>query len=81
MSPRRKIDAAERDFVSAPVREPKTPLRWGLPHTAALAFLVAAAAIAGCVFTLVGHQSLRRTGVRDAPALSCGRGWEQLAEY
>lgn len=75
MSPRRKIDAAERDFFSAHVREPKTPLRSGLPHTAALAFLLAAAAIAGCVFTLVGHESLRRTEVRDASALGYVRGF------
>jgi Mce-associated membrane protein len=75
MSPRRKVDDADRDFFSVQARGPKQPVRWGLPLTAALAFVLAAAAIAGSVFMLVGHESFRRTEVRDASALGYVRGF------
>jgi Mce-associated membrane protein len=75
MSPRRKVDDADRDFFSVQARGPEQPVRWGLPLTAALAFVLAAAAIAGSVFMLVGHESFRRTEVRDASALGYVRGF------
>ena len=55
MSPRRKVGDADRDFFSVHARTPKQPRRWGLPVTASLAFVLAAAAIAGSIFMLVGH--------------------------
>jgi Mce-associated membrane protein len=79
MSPRRKVDENERDFFAAHTVEPKTPLRWGLPVTALLAFVLAAAAIAGSVFILVAHESLARTEDRDAAALFYVRGF--MTEY
>ena len=80
MSPRRKVDDQTRDFFSASAIRPKTPpLRWGLPLTAILAFVLAAAAIAGSVFMLVGHESLTRTDDRDAAALFYVRGF--MTEY
>ncbi len=75
MSPRRKVKATEKDFFAAPGKGVKTPLRWGLPVTAILAFLLVAAAIGGSAFTLVGHESFRRTQVRDASALGYVRGF------
>jgi Mce-associated membrane protein len=75
MSPRRKVDDADREFFSVQAPAPKQPVRWGLPLTAALAFVLAAAAIAGSVFMLVGHESFRRTEVRDASALGYVRGF------
>ncbi len=75
MSPRRKVDDADRDFFSVQARPPRRRVRWGLPLTAALAFVLAAAAIAGSVFMLVGHESFRRTEVRDASALGYVRGF------
>ena len=75
MSPRRRIDDGDRNFFSADAFPPKQPLRWGLPLTAALAFVLVAAAIAGSVFMLVGHESYRRTQLRDAAALEYVRGF------
>jgi Mce-associated membrane protein len=74
MSPRRRIDAAEGDYFDFTV-EAKTPLRWGLPVTAMVAGLVVALAIAASVFMVVGHESQRRTQVRDAAALDYVRGF------
>jgi Mce-associated membrane protein len=67
MSPRRKLDADERDFFAV-VRKP--PRRWGLPITATLATLLIAAAIAGSTLMLIAHEKDRRTSVKDAAALS-----------
>lgn len=75
MSPRRKVDAADRDFFAVQERTQKAPVRWGLPLTAGLAFVLAAVAIAGSVFMLVGHESFRRTEIRDASALGYVRGF------
>jgi Mce-associated membrane protein len=75
MSPRRKVDDTVRDFFSGDAAAPKAPLRWGLPLTAMLAFVVAAAAVAGSVFMLVAHESLDRTEARDASALFYVRGF------
>lgn len=75
MSPRRRIDSVERDFFSVQARAPKEPVRWGLPLTALLALVLAAAAIAGSAFMLVGHESFRRAEVKDASALGYVRGF------
>ena len=74
MSPRRRIDSADGDYFNFTV-EPKRPTRWGLPVTAMIAGLVVALAIAGSVFMVVGHESQRRTQVRDASALDYVRGF------
>lgn len=67
MSPRRKIDPAERDYFAV---EPKPPIRWGLPIVAVLAGLLIAAAVAGSTFILVRHETDRRTEIKNAAALS-----------
>ena len=74
MSPRRRVDAGERDYFDFTV-EPKRPLRWGLPITALITGLIAALAIAGSVFMVVGHVSQDRTQARDAAALDYVRGF------
>jgi len=79
MSPRRKVVETERDFFSGNTATSKAPLRWGLPLTSILAFVLAAAAIAGSVFMLVAHESLERTEARDAAALFYVRGF--MTEY
>ncbi|MDX1889408.1 mammalian cell entry protein [Mycolicibacterium sp. 050158] len=79
MSPRRKVDGSVRDFFTAQGKAPKTPLRWGLPVTALLAFALAAAAIAGSVFMLVAHEDVNRTQARDAAALFNVRAF--MTEY
>jgi Mce-associated membrane protein len=75
MSPRRKVGDADRDFFSVQARPPKQPLRWGLPVTASLAFVLAAVAIAGSIFMLVGHESFDRMEKKDAGALFYVRGF------
>ena len=75
MSPRRKVESAERDFFAFRGRAPKKPRRWGLPLTALVALVVASAAIAGSVFLLVGHEGFRRTEVKDASAIGYVRGF------
>jgi Mce-associated membrane protein len=67
MSPRRKVDADERDFFDV---DPEPPRRWGLPIIAALATMLIAAAIAGSTLMLIAHEKDRRTSVKDAAALS-----------
>jgi Mce-associated membrane protein len=76
MSPRRRIDPVERSYF-APLE--KQPLRWGLPVTAIVSALVAAAAIAACIFMVVGHVSDHRTQVRDASAL--GKVRQFMTDY
>ena len=66
MSPRRKVDADERDFFDV---EPEPPRRWGLPIIAALATLLIAAAITGSMLMLIQHEKDRWTSVKDAAAL------------
>ena len=68
MSPRRKVEVVEKDFFAAP--KPRKPLRWGLPLTAVLSFVLVAAAIAGSIFMLVGQVSFQRTQDRDEDAVS-----------
>ena len=72
MSPRRKVDPLDRDYFAAALRQ---PLRWGLPVIAIFSVLIIAAAIAGSIFMLVGHERDHRTQVRDATALGCVRGF------
>ncbi|KUI44544.1 mammalian cell entry protein [Mycobacterium sp. IS-1590] len=66
MSPRRRVDADERDFFEV---KPKPPRRWGLPVIAAAAALVMAAAIAAGSLMLVSHENDRRTVANDQAAL------------
>jgi Mce-associated membrane protein len=76
MSPRRQVDGAVRDYFSS---TPRRPIRWGLPLAATLAALVVAAALAASIFMVVGHESYRRTQLRDASALDYVRGF--MTEY
>ncbi len=72
MSPRRQIDTADREYFTA---TPKRRLRWGLPLVTTLAVLVVAAALAASIFMVVGHESYRRTQVRDVEAIDYVRGF------
>lgn len=74
MSPRRKIDAGEADYFTAPA-DPGPPRRWGLPIVAVLAALLIAGALAVSTVMLVGHETERRTQVRDASALGYVRSF------
>jgi Mce-associated membrane protein len=73
MSPRRQVVDADHEYFTAP--PPKPPFRWGLPLTTALAALVVAVALAASIFMAVGHESYRRTQVRDASVLDYVRGF------
>jgi Mce-associated membrane protein len=66
MSPRRKVDADERDLFEV---APRGPRRWGLPVLAVVAGLLMAAAITASTFMLIGHETDRRASVKDAAAL------------
>lgn len=66
MSPRRKLDADERDFFS--VGAPKPPRRWGLPIIAVLATLLIAAAITGSTLMLIQHVKNHRETVKAIEA-------------
>ena len=79
MSPRRKVDDTFVDFVEAHPFQRKAPARWGLPLTAVLAFVLVAAAIAGCAMMAFQHESYRDTQVKDASALGYVRGF--MATY
>jgi Mce-associated membrane protein len=68
MSPRRKVDADETDFFSAPA-EPRPPRRWGLAVIATLASVLIAAAITGGTLMLIKHETDRRADVKEAAAL------------
>ena len=57
------------------VNAPKRRLRWGLPLVTTLAVLVVAAALAASIFMVVGHESYRRTQVRDVEAIDYVRGF------
>lgn len=67
MSPRRKLDQSLSGYFAAPPKP--APLRWGLPATAIITAILTAALIGASVFMLVGHESDRRTQIRDASAL------------
>ncbi|KUH65342.1 mammalian cell entry protein [Mycolicibacterium novocastrense] len=66
MSPRRRVDADERDFFEV---EPQPPRRWGLPIIAAVASLLMIGAIAAGSLMLVSHEKNRRTVANDHAAL------------
>jgi Mce-associated membrane protein len=72
MSPRRQIDNAAREYFTA---TPKRRLRWGLPLVTTLTVLVVAAALAASIVMFVGHESYRRTQVRDVEAIDSVRGF------
>jgi Mce-associated membrane protein len=78
MSPRRRVDPLDDAFFDFTV-EPRPPLRWGLPVAAMVTGLVAALAIAACVFMVVQHENLRSTQIRDATAVGYVRGF--MTEY
>ncbi|MGX9789102.1 mammalian cell entry protein [Mycobacterium sp. MMS18-G62] len=67
MSPRRKLEADERDFFDV---APKPPRRWGLLVVAVVAALLMGAAITASTWMLVGHETDRRAAVKEAAALS-----------
>jgi Mce-associated membrane protein len=66
VSPRRKVEADERDFFEV---APRPPRRWGLPVLAVVAGLLIAAAITASTLMLIGHETDRRASVKDAVAL------------
>lgn len=66
MSPRRRVEADERDFFEV---VPKPPRRWGLPIVAVVASLLMAAAITAGSLMLVSHETDRRTAANDNAAL------------
>lgn len=72
MSPRRRVDADERDFFAV---EPRPPRRWGLPVLTAVAGVLLAAAVTLSTLMLVSYESDRRAEVRTAAALDYVRGF------
>lgn len=66
MSPRRRVDADERDYFEA---VPRPPRRWGLPVVATVTALLMTAAITAAALMLFSHETDRRAMVRDAAAL------------
>jgi Mce-associated membrane protein len=72
VSPRIKVDPQISDYFAVSLRK---PLKWGLPVVAIVSALVVAAALAGSIFMLVGHERDHRTQVRDATSLGCVRGF------
>jgi Mce-associated membrane protein len=66
VSPRRKVEADERDFFEV---APRPPRRWGLRVLAVVAGLLIAAAITASTLMLIGHETDRRASVKDAVAL------------
>ena len=66
MSPRRRLEADERDFFDA---APKPPRRWGLPLIAILAALLIAASITGSTLMLIQHVKDDRSSAKEADAL------------
>lgn len=77
MSPRRRVDPSLSEYFVAPPAP--APLRWGLPVTAIVSAIVTAAIIGASIFMLVGHESDRRTQIRDAAALGFVRQF--MTEY
>ncbi|WP_102144125.1 mammalian cell entry protein [Mycobacterium hubeiense] len=75
MSPRRRVEAQERDFFEVEPVEPKPPRRWGLPVVAGLAAVLIAAAVGASTFMLVRHEMDRRTELRTAAALDYVRSF------
>ena len=66
MSPRRRLEADERDFFDA---APKPPRRWDLPLIAVLAALLIAASITGSTLMLIQHVKDDRSSAKEANAL------------
>ena len=66
MSPRRRLEADERDFFDV---APKPPRRWGLPIVAVLAALLIAASITGSTLMLIQHVKDDRSSAKEADAL------------
>jgi Mce-associated membrane protein len=70
MSPRRKVDSAER-FVAGEyfADVPPAPRRWGLPVVAGIAALLVIAAVAASTFFLVQHEREAASQARSASVL------------
>lgn len=70
MSPRRRVDSAERfvagDFFTV---TPAPPRRWGLTVLASIAALVMVLAVAGLGYLSVRHEQQARTEARSASVL------------
>lgn len=66
MSPRRKLQADERDFFGV---VPTPPRRWGLPIVAVVASLLMAAAITASTLMLIQHVKDNRSAAKEADAL------------
>lgn len=69
MSPRRRIEPDERDYFAVEPKEPKEPIRWGLPIVGMISALIMAAAITGSALILARHESDRRAEIKTAGAL------------
>jgi Mce-associated membrane protein len=74
MSPRRKIDKAERDYFEF-TPEPPRQRRWGLLLVAAFSTLAMAAAITASAFMTVHHERDVEAKYKAAAALTYVRGF------
>ncbi|AKK30145.1 mammalian cell entry protein [Mycobacterium sp. EPa45] len=72
MSPRRKVEADDKDLFRLPEQQPR---RWVLPLTAALAAVLIIAAITASALLLVKRETQRHDAVRDVAVLSFVRGF------
>lgn len=73
MSPRRLVDADERDYFFR--IEPRPPIRWGLPIVAMVAALLVAAALTAGTLMLIDHEQNRRAQTESAEALGYVRNF------
>jgi Mce-associated membrane protein len=76
MSPRRKLEADERNFFDV---APRPPRRWGLPIIAALATVLIAAAITGSTLMLNAYNKDQAASTKEAAALGYVR--EFMIQY
>jgi Mce-associated membrane protein len=72
VSPRRKIEAEERDFFDV---IPEPPRHWGLPIIAVLATLLIAAAITGSTLMLVAKEKDQNSSTKEVEAVDYVRGF------
>ncbi|WP_422743089.1 mammalian cell entry protein [Mycobacterium sp. WMMD1722] len=74
MSPRRRLDADQRDYFDFTV-EPREPRSWPFTIFSTVAGLLLVAAVAAASLMLVSYEGDRRTDRRDAEALYYVRGF------
>ncbi len=72
MSPRRKVEADDKELFRLPDRQPR---RWVLPLVASLAAVLIIAAITTSTLLLVKRETQRHDAVRDVAVLSFVRGF------